>query len=165
MKSPLLAVTAALLMLGANSAANAKGCIKGAIVGGVAGHVAGHGKIGALAGCVIGIMRPTSTRNSNKRTSAPTRSNDETASKALSERFPQKEVLAGELGFEPRQAESESAVLPLDDPPRPSHTGHARQNASACANRKARCLRGRYCRRWLYRFGWPTENPLSPLRD
>jgi hypothetical protein len=35
-------------------AANAKGCIKGAIVGGVAGHVAGHGKIGALAGCVIG---------------------------------------------------------------------------------------------------------------
>jgi hypothetical protein len=25
--------------------------------------------------------------------------------------------LAGGLGFEPRQAESESAVLPLDDPP------------------------------------------------
>ena len=25
--------------------------------------------------------------------------------------------LAGELGFEPRLAESESAVLPLDDPP------------------------------------------------
>ena len=27
--------------------------------------------------------------------------------------------LAGGLGFEPRQAESESAVLPLDDPPKP----------------------------------------------
>ena len=26
--------------------------------------------------------------------------------------------VAGGLGFEPRQAESESAVLPLDDPPR-----------------------------------------------
>lgn len=25
--------------------------------------------------------------------------------------------MAGGLGFEPRQAESESAVLPLDDPP------------------------------------------------
>lgn len=35
--------------------AQAKGCIKGAIVGGVAGHYAGgHGKLGALAGCVIG---------------------------------------------------------------------------------------------------------------
>ena len=55
MKSPLLTVTAALLMLGATSAANAKGCIKGAIVGGVAGHYAGHhGVIGAAAGCLIG---------------------------------------------------------------------------------------------------------------
>ncbi len=27
-------------------------------------------------------------------------------------------MLAGGLGFEPRLAESESAVLPLDDPPR-----------------------------------------------
>ncbi len=26
-------------------------------------------------------------------------------------------MLAGGLGFEPRPAESESAVLPLDDPP------------------------------------------------
>ena len=26
--------------------------------------------------------------------------------------------MAGGLGFEPRQAESESAVLPLDDPPK-----------------------------------------------
>jgi uncharacterized protein YcfJ len=35
--------------------AQAKGCIKGAIIGGVAGHVAGgHGKLGAVAGCVVG---------------------------------------------------------------------------------------------------------------
>lgn len=55
MKSPLLTVAAALLMLGATSAANAKGCIKGAVVGGVAGHYAGHhGVIGAAAGCLIG---------------------------------------------------------------------------------------------------------------
>ena len=58
MKSPLLAVTAALLMLGATSAANAKGCIKGAIVGGVAGHYAGHhGVLGAAAGCLYGRHR------------------------------------------------------------------------------------------------------------
>ena len=31
--------------------------------------------------------------------------------------------MAGELGFEPRQAESESAVLPLDDPPKPGSGG------------------------------------------
>ena len=29
-------------------------------------------------------------------------------------------MLAGGLGFEPRLAESESAVLPLDDPPTPA---------------------------------------------
>ena len=33
-----------------------------------------------------------------------------------------KQRLAGGLGFEPRQAESESAVLPLDDPPSISTT-------------------------------------------
>jgi hypothetical protein len=55
MKSPLIAVTASLLMLGATSAANAKGCIKGAVVGGVAGHYAGHhGVLGAAAGCLYG---------------------------------------------------------------------------------------------------------------
>ena len=55
MKSPLIAVTAALLMLGATSAADAKGCIKGAVVGGVAGHYAGHhGVLGAAAGCLYG---------------------------------------------------------------------------------------------------------------
>jgi hypothetical protein len=58
MKSPLIAITAALLMLGASSAANAKGCIKGAIVGGVAGHYAGHhGMLGAAAGCLYGRHR------------------------------------------------------------------------------------------------------------
>ena len=31
--------------------------------------------------------------------------------------------MAGGLGFEPRQAESESAVLPLDDPPEPARAG------------------------------------------
>jgi uncharacterized protein YcfJ len=35
-------------------AAEAKGCIKDAIVGGVAGHLAGHGKVGAVAGCILG---------------------------------------------------------------------------------------------------------------
>jgi uncharacterized protein YcfJ len=37
-----------------STAAEAKGCIKGAIVGGIAGHIAGHGKVGMVAGCVIG---------------------------------------------------------------------------------------------------------------
>jgi hypothetical protein len=54
MKS-FVAIAAALLMCGATSAANAKGCIKGAIVGGVAGHYAGHhGVLGAAAGCLYG---------------------------------------------------------------------------------------------------------------
>jgi hypothetical protein len=35
-------------------AAEAKGCIKGAIIGGIAGHYAGHGKVGVVAGCIIG---------------------------------------------------------------------------------------------------------------
>ena len=58
MKSPLIAITAALLMLGATSPASAKGCIKGAVVGGVAGHYAGHhGVLGAIAGCAYGRHR------------------------------------------------------------------------------------------------------------
>jgi len=44
----------ALLTIACASAAEAKGCIKGAIVGGIAGHIAGHGKVGAVAGCIIG---------------------------------------------------------------------------------------------------------------
>ena len=47
-------VCTALAGLVLSSGAQAKGCIKGAIVGGVAGSVAGHGKVGAVAGCVIG---------------------------------------------------------------------------------------------------------------
>lgn len=50
----LLLVSVAVLGIGFTSAAKAKGCIKGAIVGGVAWHMAGHGKVGAIAGCVIG---------------------------------------------------------------------------------------------------------------
>ena len=35
-------------------AAEAKGCLKGAVVGGVGGSIVGHGKLGAVAGCVVG---------------------------------------------------------------------------------------------------------------
>jgi hypothetical protein len=51
---PLILCAAILGLSFAPSAGEAKGCIKGAIVGGVAGHLAGHGKVGAVAGCVIG---------------------------------------------------------------------------------------------------------------
>ena len=50
----LLFCTAILGLVLASPAAEAKGCIKGAIIGGVAGHYAGHGKVGVVAGCVIG---------------------------------------------------------------------------------------------------------------
>jgi uncharacterized protein YcfJ len=53
MKAPIVC-TAILGIAFVPSAAEAKGCIKGAIVGGLAGHLAGHGKVGAVAGCVIG---------------------------------------------------------------------------------------------------------------
>jgi len=43
-----------LLVLPTSSSVYAKGCIKGAIVGGVAGSTVGHGKLGAVAGCVVG---------------------------------------------------------------------------------------------------------------
>ena len=49
-----LILSIALLAIAIAPAAEAKGCIKGAIVGGIAGHVAGHGKVGAVAGCIIG---------------------------------------------------------------------------------------------------------------
>ncbi|HMH60135.1 MAG TPA: hypothetical protein VK561_02425 [Bradyrhizobium sp.] len=51
---PLIICTAILGLAFSCPAAEAKGCIKGAIVGGVAGHLAGHGKVGAVAGCIIG---------------------------------------------------------------------------------------------------------------
>ena len=47
-------ISAAILSTVWYSTADAKGCIKGAIIGGLAGHMAGHGKVGAVAGCVIG---------------------------------------------------------------------------------------------------------------
>ena len=54
MKRLLVAAALGLAVAASGGPAEAKGCIKGAIVGGVAGHVAGHGKLGAVAGCVIG---------------------------------------------------------------------------------------------------------------
>jgi hypothetical protein len=50
----ILIICVAVLGVAFSTAAEAKGCIKGAIVGGIAGHIAGHGKVGAVAGCVIG---------------------------------------------------------------------------------------------------------------
>ncbi len=50
----LLLFVAAISAVAFTSTAEAKGCIKGAIVGGIAGHIAGHGKVGAVAGCIIG---------------------------------------------------------------------------------------------------------------
>jgi len=52
MKRLLFTVT--IFTLAASSPLYAKGCIKGAIVGGVAGSTVGHGKLGAVAGCVVG---------------------------------------------------------------------------------------------------------------
>src|SRR5436190_24359691 len=54
MKFVLAAVTAAFLLTAQTVTADAKGCIKGALVGGAAGHMVGHGKMGAVAGCVVG---------------------------------------------------------------------------------------------------------------
>ena len=51
---PLMLGTIILGLVFASAAAEAKGCIKGAIVGGIAGHMAGHGKVGVVAGCIIG---------------------------------------------------------------------------------------------------------------
>jgi uncharacterized protein YcfJ len=50
----LILCTAILGIALAPAAVEAKGCIKGAIVGGIAGHMAGHGKVGVVAGCIIG---------------------------------------------------------------------------------------------------------------
>ncbi|MDB5564440.1 MAG: hypothetical protein JWP84_1006 [Tardiphaga sp.] len=53
MKNLVLCTAVAGLLL-SSVAVEAKGCIKGAIIGGIAGHYAGHGKVGVIAGCVIG---------------------------------------------------------------------------------------------------------------
>jgi outer membrane lipoprotein SlyB len=54
-----------------SSSAQAKGCIKGAIVGGVAGHMAGHGKLGAVAGCVVGHHEANKPSPNNSNAQAP----------------------------------------------------------------------------------------------
>lgn len=51
---PLVLCVTVLGLVFSCPGAEAKGCIKGAIVGGLAGHLAGHGKVGAVAGCIIG---------------------------------------------------------------------------------------------------------------
>ena len=67
-----LIICAAILGLAFTSTAQAKGCIKGAIVGGVAGSVAGHGKVGAVAGCVIGRHEANKADAEKAKAQAPT---------------------------------------------------------------------------------------------
>jgi outer membrane lipoprotein SlyB len=66
-----LIICTAVLGLAFSSAAQAKGCIKGAIVGGAAGSVAGHGKVGAVAGCVIGHHEANKADAENAKAQAP----------------------------------------------------------------------------------------------
>lgn len=74
---PLIPAVAVLGIVFAPAAVEAKGCIKGAIVGGVAGHVAGHGKLGAVAGCVIGHHEANKrdAQRNDQRTPPPSRDN------------------------------------------------------------------------------------------
>jgi uncharacterized protein YcfJ len=70
---PLILCTAILGIALFSAAAEAKGCIKGAIVGGVAGHLAGHGKVGIVAGCIIGHHEANKQdANRTDRKAAPT---------------------------------------------------------------------------------------------
>jgi uncharacterized protein YcfJ len=70
----LLIICTAILGLALSCpAAEAKGCIKGAIVGGVAGHLAGHGKVGAVAGCIIG-RHEANKQDANRAEQKPPRS-------------------------------------------------------------------------------------------
>jgi uncharacterized protein YcfJ len=72
---PLVLCAAVLGLALSGSGAEAKGCIKGAIVGGLAGHLAGHGKVGAVAGCIIGhheANKQDANRN-DQRTPPPAR--------------------------------------------------------------------------------------------
>ena len=59
------------IVVALSSSAYAKGCIKGAIVGGVAGSVVGHGKVGAVAGCVIGRHEANKADSEKIREQAP----------------------------------------------------------------------------------------------
>src|SRR5262249_16709993 len=94
---------------------------------------------GCLARCRIGSGRPRGSRQQERadRKRAPERSTSPATEHDLSVPYPPRVIrarawaaavetlcpamavggLAGGLGFEPRLAESESAVLPLDDPP------------------------------------------------
>lgn len=65
-----IAICIAVLGLVFTSSAEAKGCLKGALVGGVAGSVVGHGKIGAVAGCVVGRheFNKADAKNANQQT-------------------------------------------------------------------------------------------------
>jgi uncharacterized protein YcfJ len=75
---PLILVTVVLGLTCAPAAVEAKGCIKGAVVGGVAGHMAGHGKVGAVAGCLIGrheANKRDAPKTDQKTPSAPARDN------------------------------------------------------------------------------------------
>jgi hypothetical protein len=71
--------------------------------------------------------------------------------------------LAGELGFEPRQAESESAVLPLDDSPsRDWLCRHVRRAAVAISLGGGRQALGREPR--LTRLGGATARVQNEIR-
>jgi uncharacterized protein YcfJ len=71
MKRILTTACVAVISVASISGADAKGCIKGAIVGGVAGHMAGHGKMGAVAGCVIGHHEANKPDPNNANAQAP----------------------------------------------------------------------------------------------
>jgi hypothetical protein len=73
MRWTMAAACAAAISVAGASAADAKGCIKGAIVGGVAGHMMGHGKLGAVAGCVVGHHEANkkNPNNANAQQQAP----------------------------------------------------------------------------------------------
>ena len=60
-----------LFSLATVSSADAKGCIKGAIVGGAAGHLAGHGKVGAVAGCVVGRHKANKDQKAQQQQGQP----------------------------------------------------------------------------------------------
>jgi uncharacterized protein YcfJ len=75
---PLILLTAILGVTFVPATVEAKGCIKGAIVGGLAGHLAGHGKVGAVAGCVIGhheANKQDARRNDQKAPPSTSRDN------------------------------------------------------------------------------------------
>lgn len=77
---PLAILATALVIALSSSAVEAKGCIKGAIIGGLAGHFAGHGKVGAVAGCVIGrheANKADANRTNNAADQKTTRSPDD----------------------------------------------------------------------------------------